>query len=465
MLARSKLKNINPIWYVLLAAFVVRVLVPLLALIITKDNSVFHSRDTISYIRPAMELLSSGQFASNGIPEIVRTPGHPLFLIPGILLNKTELVTIALQIVLSCLTVYLIFRIALILFDRVELAVLCALMYVIEPLSILYTSKLLTETLFTCLIIFFLYYLLMYIKNRSLNQLLISAIALAASVYVRPISYYLPLFITVVLLIWILTTMPKKSILLIHTCLFFFVSMGLIGLWQIRNKAETGYTGFSAITDINLYFYQGASVIAVRQGVPYYEMQNKMGYRDKEVYFLNHPEQRLWNQSKRYQYMRKEGIRILRNDPFLYSKIHLKGIIRTLLDPGAIEYLKLYKLYPESGGLLGIIVDKGLAKTVITLIKEKPIVFWINLLLGMLLALYFLFGVTALLSKNFIYDMPIITLLCVGIYFLIFSGGPNSLNRFRHPIMPFLCILAGHGLSLLFGKLILKKTSHTGVVV
>lgn len=460
MTGRSKERNIILIWLFLLAGFVVRSLVPLLALMLTKDYAVFHSGDTSSYIRPATGLAYSGQFASKGTPEIRRTPGYPVLLIPGIVSGHTELVTIVLQIILSTLTVYLTFRIALLLFGRMEIAVLCAFLYAIEPLSIVYTSVLLTETLFTSVTAVFLYYLLKYLKNRSLNHLLVSSITLSASVYVRPVSYFLPCVITVILLIWVFTKMRRNTMLLLHTSVFFLLSMGLIGLWQIRNKVETGYSGFSAITDVNLYFYQGASVLAVKEGIPYHEMQNQMGYRDVEIYFQNHPDQREWDESKIYEHMRKQGIEVVLGNPLTYSIIHLKGMLRVLLDPGAMAYLKLFGLYPKVGGLLGIIIDRGLAKTVIDLFREKPLVFWSNVLLEAMLALYLLFGIIALLHKNFINNMPMIALLSVGIYFFVLSGGPGSVNRFRHPIMPILCILAGYGLSALIDRLAKKSASH-----
>jgi len=460
MIAPIKMNDIIPIRYILLTAFVIRLFVPLLAAFHTQDHRVFHLPDTASYVRSATELIYSGQFARNGIPDIVRTPGYPLLLVPGILLGNTELVTITLQIILSCLTVYLVFRIALLLFERVKIATLCALLYAIEPLSILYATKLLTETLFTYVVVLFLYLLLQYMKKGSLAQLLIAAVALSASVYVRPISYFLPILIAVILILWILTKRQNKSKLLFHTCLFFTVTISLTALWQMRNMVEAGYSGFSAVADKNLYFYQAASVLAVRQGIPFYEMQKQMGYQNTGVYFANHPDQRDWSQSKRYRYMRKEGVKILLQYPSTYLTIHLKGMLWTLLGPGATEYLRLFKFYPESGGLLGLMVDKGLLTTLIFVLKNNPLMFWTNLFLSGVLILYFLFGVIALLSRNLINNISIITLLSVGAYFFAISGGPHSYGRFRHPIMPILCILAGYGLSEAISRFRKVSASH-----
>ena len=78
MSAPIKMDGIIPIRYVLLTAFVIRLFVPLLAAFLTQDCTVFHLPGTASYVRSATELIYSGQFARNGTPDIVCTPGYPL---------------------------------------------------------------------------------------------------------------------------------------------------------------------------------------------------------------------------------------------------------------------------------------------------------------------------------------------------------------------------------------------------
>jgi hypothetical protein len=39
-----------------------------------------------------------------------------------------------------------------------------------------------------------------------------------------------------------------------------------------------------------------------------------------------------------------------------------------------------------------------------------------------------------------------IALVALMAYFVAVSGGPHGYSRFRHPAMPFLCVLAGFGL-------------------
>ena len=307
----------------------------------------------------------------------------------------------------------------------------------------------------------FLYILVKYLRTGSTWALLGAAIALAASIYVRPIGYFLPPTLACGLVVWGLATHRfRPGRLLAHVALFLIVSMGLTGLWQLRNWREAGYPGFSAISDINMYYWYGASVLAAREGVPFNDMQTRMGFGgkaraggvDDDLYIQLHPEQRDWTRAEKYRYIGREGRRILLEHPVLYARIHLDGIVRTLLDPTATEYLQYFHLYPRNGGLLGVLVDKGLVRTVLSLARERPLVFWSNLVLAPLLGFYLLFSVVALFSRRFITDPAVLAALGVAAYFLLIAGGSGAVARYRHPDMPILCIFAGYGLFFAIGK-------------
>jgi hypothetical protein len=449
MLRQSKVWDGLPIRYLLLISFSVRLFIFLLVLLVTDDYSVFHSPDTGGYVKLAMELMSTGYFTNDGYPEIVRTPGYPIFLIPGLFLGNVEIITILLQVVLGCLSTYLIFKIAHILFNNTRTSWFCGFLYAIEPISILYTNKILTETIFTSTILLFLYFILHYFVNKSLFYLISASVALSVATYVRPISYLLPLIVTVFLFIFICLNRRNVQLLLIHSFIFLLSSMIITGLWQLRNKIETGYSGFSGISDVSFFFYQAASVLAKQQNIPYYTMQDRLGYSSRDIYLLNHYEQRTWPYSQQLRYMRNEGIKILFNNPLIYLKIHIKGMLLILFDPGATDYLKLFNLYPESGGLLGFIIDEGIVKSITTLAQEKPLVFWSNVFLGLNLMVYLGLSIIALAAKNFVSNFQIVFLLNIGLYYFIISGGPQGLNRFRHPLMPLICILSGYSLALI----------------
>jgi len=445
-----------PLIYILSLAFIVRMAVPLIVMLTIKDYSLFDSPDTSSYIKPAQELLLHGRFYSNGLPELFRTPGYPLFLIPGILLGKVEAVTIALQIILSCLTTYLVFKVALTLFDDTRIAAWSAFMCAIDPVSILYASKLLSETLSTFLTILFVFYLLRYFKTESLKMLLFASLFLSASVYVRPAGYFLPIVIFTVLLAWSLK--KRRTVLFAHAFGFLVCSLFIIGLWQLRNHRVADYSGFSSVPDYNLYCYQAASVRAIQEGMPYYEMQRSMGCPDKKIYYQNHPEQASWDRGKIYRSMGREGMKTISGNPVTYFLIHAKGMLRTFIDPGVTEYLILFKHYSWSGGLLGRILDQGLFVTFKGFARTMPVfLFSIFIISGLYLVVLYCAAALAIFHEDLPHSVSSAVILCIMAYYLVVSGGPVGYHRFRLPIMPLVCVFSGYGLYLLRERLSRKE--------
>ena len=144
-----------PLWTILIVAFLLRSALPLSAWLLNHDPNVFFSSDTKGYICPAESLITNGTFSCEGRPEILRTPGYPLLLFPGLLLGRFEAFTIGLQIIFNVVTVLLVYKTSLVVFDNHKAALLASVLYAIEPLSITYCCYLLTETLFTFFIMLF----------------------------------------------------------------------------------------------------------------------------------------------------------------------------------------------------------------------------------------------------------------------------------------------------------------------
>src|SRR5579863_4985282 len=256
---KSAIRRLH-IGHILILALILRALLPTLGYLCTRDIAIFYDPDTDTYLTPAKELIVYHRFFSAGIPEIVRTPGYPLLLTLGLLLQHLEVITILAQIMTSCFTVYMVYLIAQSLFRREQVAIIAAVLYAIEPLSIFYTSQLLSETLFAALGTVWLYFSLRYLDSYRPWNLVVSGVALAASVYVRPIAYFLPILIAGGLGVLALVDGQKNmSRLLKHAAVFLVVSTSLIVPWQLRNGSETGYFGFSGASCINMYFDLEAS--------------------------------------------------------------------------------------------------------------------------------------------------------------------------------------------------------------
>ena len=195
-----------------------------------------------------------------------------------------------------------------------------------------------------------------------------------------------------------------------------------------------------------MYFFTAASVLAAHQQVPFYEMQDRMGYRDENIYFEHHPEQRAWSVPQRLEYQKREATSIVAHNPLTSARIQLSGVIRLMFDPGGVEFLKLFGVYPkEGGGLLGRLVDKGIFRTVTALMVERPLVFWSSALLLPLELFLILCAFVGVFYRRPVQEDFILVVVLVVIYYVTVSGGPAAVGRYRVPVMPIICMLAGYG--------------------
>jgi 4-amino-4-deoxy-L-arabinose transferase-like glycosyltransferase len=452
-------RNRISIWFVLVLALVIRLAIPIFALALTQNPKVFHGADTSLYLNPALSLIQTGKFSTspdNPTPEITRPPGYPLFLLPGLMAGKVELLAISVQILLSCFTVYLIYRIALLLFARNSVGVLCALLYAVEPLSVIFTSQLMTETLFTTILAFSIFFLLKYLESDNLIDLLVAGFAMALSAFVRPVSTFLPLWSAMLLLIagWI----RRINKLKLTTCVIVFLSASMlpIFMWQARNRIETGYSGFSAIYDVDMYWGVAAVIQARLQGRTAHQQQLDMGFTNWDKYLEQHPEQRLWGRAKLLQHWRSEGIKTILSEPICFLTLYLESQVKFLFAPGAGELSQLFAAigsfqspeFAPSPDLL--IAGKGIIGRQLIYVKHWPVFFWTGAILVLWQFAYLLLFAIAVLSKNF-FTLPLTVVLAIALFFMAMFFDVGSPYRFRLPIMPIICLFAGYGLSLVIG--------------
>jgi 4-amino-4-deoxy-L-arabinose transferase-like glycosyltransferase len=446
----SKGRRINPVCYIILAALVIRASIPLYAAFFSDDRTFYDEIYSQQYMEPARNLIKLGEFTSNGEPEIYRPPGYSLLLVPGILLGNAPLITILIQVLLSCLTVYMVFRMSIELFGRAEIAILGAAIYAVDPLSVIFSGLIMPDTLFAFLLSLFLLFLLRYLHEDSVFHLVAAGVTLASVVYVQAIAYFLPAWMTLVLILGALRR--RSGIHVLHAFIFLAVSMSLIVAWQIRNMAETGYPGFSTTFDKSLYYAQAASALA--------KVEDKRDFRELWGLMEKKVNEHSSSLSERFRYMRQEGIRLTLAHPFAYAQIHFLGIVRTLLGGEAHTYIRVLELGSpenrrelESGQGVWEMLERDYRKLGLALII-------MTIGLGLIALTVYLFASIALFSGNFLSSMPVISLLSVIVYWLVITGGPHGYGRYRLAVMPIICALAGYGLYLILRRLRSSVASH-----
>lgn len=408
------------------------------AALLRTGSGVIASGDTASYLEPGRNLLLHGRFITGALPEIDRTPGYSLFLA---LFSLTGPATAALaQVILSAFTVLLAWRLARAVFAEERVALLAAWLFAFEPVSVIYSARLLPETLFLALLLLSLERLAVFLRDRNLWVLAQAGLWLAAATFARPVSYYLPAALALGLFI-VLARVPglrwkAPAVLLLSV-------LPWLAAWQARNKIETGFGGFSSIVARNLYFYQAAEVEARVEHRSFIEVQSGLGYPDEQSYLARHPEQAGWDQARRVEFMRSEAARELRAHPGTALTVQLEGSAMVAFTPCAAELLRLLGVYPQDGPKR--VVSEGPLRSALRLSSAYP---WAAALMAalelVLLGLYLLAARGAL--SGCARRDALWLLLGVSLYFLAVSGGAQAVGRYRLPVMPVVCVFAAAGL-------------------
>ncbi len=412
----------------------------LLAVVLARSGtSALIRPDTASYLEPGRNLLLRGEFVVAGQPDICRTPGYPLFLA---LTSLAGPVTAALaQVLLSVFSVVLVWRLARAVFHDGRIALAAAWIFAFEPLSVLYSILLLSETLFLALFLLSLERLAAFLQERRLGVLAAAGVWLAAATFVRPVSYYLPVLLAMGVFA-VFARIPglrwKAPAVLLLT------SLPWLAAWQIRNRAETGFSGFSSAQAYNLYFFTAAEVTGRVEHRSMAEVQNDFGFGSEELFLERHPAAAGWSQTERQEFLRTETNRVLRAHPGLFARAQLAGAMRTALNPSASVYISLLNAAPDEETYLRE-REQGPVRAALWAAQAHPCqTAWMAALEAVLLTLYF-FAVRGGLRGG-ASDACLWLLLGVSLYFLGVSGVLGA-ARFRLPVMPVVCTLAAAGIA------------------
>ncbi len=417
--------------------------------------SVLTEGDTFSYLRPGMELIRNGRFFSDGMPEIDRTPGYPIFaMLCGAFHGHTILVS-CVQILLAVLSVILVARIANRIFQRPRAGLAAAWFFACDPVSIEYSLRLMSETLFVFLLLLFLDRMIAYLESGKTQALLIAALLLVSATYVRPVSYWMTLFVAVfVAAIQFFNrdqSIGKHKWLAVgQASLFLAVSALLLIPWQLRNFDRSGYAGFSSIVEKNLYFYEAAAVTATLNHRTLTAEQTDLGMQDDQ-YLVIHPEQKTWTRSMRLKFMRDQSMQVLVAHPFVFAETYLTGLGLVTFSPGATEFLRMTGITQVHRISLAEYLRQtsaGNGAAAFRLLDIPAATLVLIAFEGFLLALYF--GVAQSVVHGRRWGAKVYWIALVSLYFLLLSGGGQAVSRLRTPAMPCLAILAGGGMAAIF---------------
>jgi hypothetical protein len=422
--------------------------------------------DTFSYLEPGRNLLLHGRFMADGVPDLVRTPGYPLFLAIVSLAGMTAAALA--NVILSVFSVILVWRLGRTAFGDERIALGAAWIFAFEPVSFTDSVILISETLFLALFLLSMERLAEFLRGHRLRVLAAAGLWLAAATFVRPIAYYLPFALALGLFLVLahIPSLPPQrqepvagdpglrwkapAVLLISV-------LPWLAAWQMRNWVETGYKGFSSITEINLYLDEAADVIANVEHRNFFDVGQELGnigFTDNSgqfylfpPYLARHPEQAGWSQGQRLAFMRSEALRIIRSHFGLYLHSCLVTTYKTLFDTGA-GHIDALATQGAPVHISALLKNEGVERGAVRLAKVYPCLVVEKIAFAVfLLGLYWFAALGAV--RCGMHNACLWLLLGTSLYFLAVTGAasaaPIAGGRFRLPVMPAVCILAAAG--------------------
>jgi hypothetical protein len=401
----------------------------------------FMANDTSSYMAPAASLWAQGSFSAGTTPEIFRTPVYPALLALGMAMGEPVLAILGIQVLLSLATVALVYHMTRRLGGGERAAAAGALVFALEPLSILFGAKILTETTFTALLMGHVVALAAALDRPRWGAVLLAGLLLAAATLTRPVALGLPL-VELPLLLWCWRGLGKRA--LGFGLAFALAALAPTAAWGARNMTVAGYPGLASVADHNLYYYRACAIEAKLQGRGFYEVMEDW----RRSYDQRHPGQAGWTEGQRALAMREEAMAVIGLHPDIYAAQCLQGLVRTLALSSVVDGLRTLRVYPEAGGMIGRLVDGGYLAAIRYAWGAHPLALVLTILFSLLLALEYLavgLGLRRSFGQGPVPRAAALLLIVAAGILLVAGAGADSEPRFRHPVMALVAPLVGVG--------------------
>jgi hypothetical protein len=330
------------------------------------------------------------------IPDTIKMPGYPALLY---LCGGNVMVVLMLQALVSAIKVPMVYQLAQGVGLQRPHALAAAALMAVEPVDILLSGQVLTESLFTALLLAGTLLLLQGIRWRPL---LVAALLFAAAAWVRPNGLWLIVLAGVAGYFFVHRSMSKATA---------FATLGLLLLlpWALRNRAAVDrfYLGDSAA--VAAAYYQVPDVLRAAndpRGATFtkalQERAASMDWEDRSSFHVF------------FDGLRSATRRTLAEHPLTWARVHFSKAARIYLAPGR-GHLRTF--FGKSTGVKYVLLTVSAA---------------FSMMLVMALAVW-LMHIRQLPPWLWMF------LLLAG--YLVVSGALTTTDaRFKNPAMPFLLV-------------------------
>ena len=396
--------------------------------------------DSWSYLNIANNVLESGIYSRDAaapfIIDSTRTPFYPFFLGLFVHFGLPSWTIILAQIVVSSFTTCLIYMVTQTLRLTQKAGVIAALLFAIDPVSIFFSNTILTETLFTFLLVLGIYYFIRALKFHEHRSLYATALILSFATLCRPVSLYL---IPVLGLAYLLSRRIKPVYIFKQGLVFTAICAIILGPWFMRNKMEFGRAFYCSISEINMLHYTCMTIKSEVENRPKHEISR--AYFSKDLGYLNYYKDSAAIVHFR-DFVHTETWRLVSENPAIFGKLALKSTfhffakpLRSYFDHQLFDILNYEPVASVQSTSNSSMLNKTLAstsKTTLTLVAFQ------------ILLLIFTYG-AILFSIKWWYKNSFevfLFLLLILSYFAFTATFADVDARFRMPVIPLLLILA-----------------------
>ncbi len=424
----------KPLIHLMLLAFIIR-LIPLLAIAFLGTNNALYDGDSGSYTVMAKS-FAKGDFLFKEedarLSSFSRTPGYPIFLGIFYFLSLNDTVIAFIQVLIDCAALYFIYKAVDIIFGQ-RAALFASLLYALNPTMVLFSFKILTESLFNFVFIIANYYFIRALYKNEKTELTIGILFSILSL-IRPVGIFFSLIYALVLFI--------KNRNLKSTLLLLIPSLILPGLWMIRNQAVLGYFIYSAIPEVNTLCWQATFLANDNVDM---EKWGKFidDYKVKDYSECNHlPYEKVHEGAP-------IAVSFIFDNFWLYIKYFVKAVF-LFFAPATPNYvLSAFGAEEQVVHFSEVLFKSGLDfGKIVSIMLERPFYLALYVLSVIYeLVLYYLFASALLkLIKEKKHNHLLLLLALLFIYTIISAGLVSMFSsyRYRMPIEIFLIIFAAY---------------------
>lgn len=402
----------------------------------------FYGPDSRGYDRLAMNLLHYGVFSESPTapfePALYRTPVYPAFL-AGIysLFGHNINIAVIIQFVLGAAMAVITAHLGRKLFGDTA-GVIAGLIVAFDLLSMSLQLALMSETVFTFLLLVSFYFLIEYLKLEGRRQLVVSALLYSLAVLCRPVAQW---FFLVIIGLLFLRFRPAWAKVFQASAVFLLLYAATIAPWIVRNYRVAGFVGLSALSEIQLVTWAAAIEGELRGlvlGSNYHEFEERLRKQAAE--------QNL-GAAETLAFERRVAWEMIKEHPRIALKLPIAGFFR--LFPG-VTGVGIWGYSDEGTGTVASLLQ-GKVGEAIRRVFSQGVMRVIHLVGQYAVALMIwtaaIYGLwrsrqtfTARDNPNFWLALPIL-------FFMLVSLGPNAYSRLLVPVVPFLAAMAGYGLN------------------